>query len=79
MNARVRIEQSIDKVTNLLYNNESDPVGLADEEKKSTIISLSARELKEHEDSFKDHSEVPGMSEISYAPRSTISLYELYE
>ena len=64
MNARLRIEQYIGKVTNLLYNDSSDPVGLANEMQKSTIVSLYAGNLKELEDSFKDHSEVPGMCNI---------------
>ena len=61
MNARLRIEQYVDKVTRILYNNASDPVGLASEKQKAALMSLLAKDLEELEDSFKDHSDIPGM------------------
>ena len=64
MNARLRIEQFVDKVTRVLYNNSTDPVGLGHEKGRSSLVSMFAGDLKELEDSFKAHSEVPGMITI---------------
>lgn len=64
MNARLRIEEYVDKVTKSLYSNPHDPVGLAFEQGKSVIVSLLAKDLEELEQSFKDHSEIPGMAQM---------------
>lgn len=60
MNARLRIEQYVDKVTRILYNNTANPVGLADAKQKPVVVSVLIRDLEQLEDSFKDHSDIPG-------------------
>jgi hypothetical protein len=61
MNARLRIEQYVDKVTRSLYNNPLDPVGLAAEQGKPVVVSLLAKELEELQQNFSEYLEMPGM------------------
>ena len=68
MNARLRIEQYVGKVTDLLYTNSSDPVGLADEDQKPAFKKILATGLAELEDSFKNHSDIPGRSRVKSDP-----------
>ncbi|KAI4155319.1 MAG: hypothetical protein LQ340_001057 [Diploschistes diacapsis] len=64
MNARLRIEQYVDKVTRILYNNTANPVGLADAKQKPVVVSVLIRDLEQLEDSFKDHSDIPAMNTL---------------
>ena len=53
VDARLRIEMFCDKVTKALYTNTSDPVGLTNEEEKTTLTNILARELDEIEQKLK--------------------------
>jgi hypothetical protein len=53
MEARLRIEQYINKVTERVYNTSTDPVGLAPEETKLHTIRYLAQELSELEQKLK--------------------------
>ena len=62
MNARLRIEQYVNQVTNALYNNSSDPIGLAPEQGKSSLVSVLAKSLEDLKQSFKDLAETSDMN-----------------
>ena len=49
MDSRLRIEVFCDKTTRALYNNPSDPVGLADEASKTVLVGVLNRDLQELE------------------------------
>ena len=53
MDARLRIEIFCDKVTRSLYNNSTDPVGLASEKEKSVLVNLLVRDWEELEQAAK--------------------------
>ena len=53
MDARLRIEQFINKVTEKLYIDASDPVGLAPEASKARTVRSLAHELSELEHRLK--------------------------
>ncbi|KAI9773095.1 MAG: hypothetical protein M1840_008216 [Geoglossum simile] len=46
---RLRIEKFCDKVTKGLYSNRSDPVGLANDDQRATMVSLLVREFEDLE------------------------------
>ena len=53
VDVRLRIEMFCDKVTKALYTNSRDPVGLTNEEEKSIITTILAKELEEIEQKLK--------------------------
>lgn len=71
MNARLRIEQYVYQVTEGLYNNDSDPVGLAPEQNKSSLVSVLAKSLEDLKQSFRDLSEMSGKLEFSMKQAET--------
>jgi hypothetical protein len=46
---RLRVEEFSDKVTNTLYNNRRDPVGLAEDRERSSLISFLSRDFDDLE------------------------------
>ena len=60
MNARLRIEQYVHQVTEVLYDNSSDPVGLAPEQNKSSLVSVLGKSLEDLRQSFKESAEMSG-------------------
>lgn len=60
MNARLRIEQYVHQVTESLYDNSSDSVGLAPEQNKSSLVSVLGKSLEDLRQSFKDSAEMSG-------------------
>jgi hypothetical protein len=53
MDARLRIEMFSDKVTDTLYNNIDDPVGLASDKDKSALVGGLVKTLEDLEESLK--------------------------
>jgi hypothetical protein len=49
MERRILIERFCNKVTQTLYSNRLDPVGLADESQRSVFMTFLARELEDIE------------------------------
>ncbi|GAM36896.1 hypothetical protein TCE0_022f06354 [Talaromyces pinophilus] len=55
---RLQIEVFVDKVTKALYNNRRNPVGLAEESERSSLISFLTRDFEELEDQLKPENDV---------------------
>jgi hypothetical protein len=51
--ARLQIEVFVDKVTKALYNNRRNPVGLAEDGERSSLMSFLTRDFEELEDQLK--------------------------
>lgn len=51
--ARLQIEAFVDKVTKALYNNRRNPVGLADENERASLMSFLARDFDDLADLLK--------------------------
>lgn len=61
---RVIIERFCNKVTQALYSNRLDPVGLVDDSQRSALTTLLARDLEELEQKL--GSDISCMSTIDY-------------
>ena len=51
--ARLQIEVFVDKVTKALYNNRRNPVGLAEDGERASLMSFLTRDFEELEDQLK--------------------------
>lgn len=51
--ARLQIEVFVDKVTKALYNNRRNPVGLAEDNERASLMSFLTRDFEELEDQLK--------------------------
>ncbi|QKX62890.1 uncharacterized protein TRUGW13939_10058 [Talaromyces rugulosus] len=55
---RLRVEEFSDKVTNTLYNNRRDPVGLAEDRERSSLISFLSRDFDDLENQLQSDNDV---------------------
>lgn len=51
--ARLQIEIFVDKVTKALYNNRRNPVGLAEDAERASLMSFLVRDFEELEDQLR--------------------------
>ncbi|EEA20883.1 hypothetical protein TMatcc_000881 [Talaromyces marneffei ATCC 18224] len=56
--SRLQIEMFVDKVTKALYNNRRNPVGLAEDGERSSLMSFLTRDYEELEDQLKPENDV---------------------
>lgn len=73
---RLQIEVFVDKVTKALYNNRRNPVGLAEDGERSSLMSFLTRDFEELEDQLKPEND--GKSLIRPNSKTHIDIFSYH-